>query len=308
MRLLKLIPIFLLGLCLTACQYQDGAKLISKTFGQDAVKPSPVKEGSFRDLKFLKDLEISESTTLTDDMDNFLGEYVQITTGEYDSLVEYDLLFKLMQDNDEKLFKLHSNLFVKFLNTNVSVLVKNEKVAFWINAYNFFAIHTILDNFIIGSKKIKSIMDIPNAFDAIKFHVAGEYLSLNEMEKKRLVPIVTNGARVDARIHFAVICAALGCPVLKNEAYHAQTLNEELSEITKIGLKLKRNYNPKGSKTYLSEIFSWYRNDFSNHLEIGSSVSATSIKEFIKSYNGSNSSVEQIKFNKYNWNLNKVLR
>ena len=91
----------------------------------------------------------------------------------------------------------------------------NDKKAFWINAYNSFTIKLILDNY-----PVKSIKDISSPWDKKFITINGENYSLNQIENDILRPTYK-----DARIHFAVNCAAVSCPKLHNRAFTAENLN-----------------------------------------------------------------------------------
>ncbi|MFK7899760.1 MAG: DUF547 domain-containing protein [Cyclobacteriaceae bacterium] len=136
---------------------------------------------------------------------------------------------------------------------SVSSFSKGQKLAFYINAYNVLVIKGIASKYPVASP-----MDISGFFDKTKHMIANESLSLNELENKKV--------RVykDARIHFALVCAAISCPELINEAYDPSTVNQQLQKkaIASINNANFSRVKSKSSSVYISEIFKWYSGDF----------------------------------------------
>lgn len=101
-------------------------------------------------------------------------------------------------------------------------LGRDEKLAFLINAYNAFTLRLILDH-----RPLASIRDIPSSerWDAVRWVLAGRTVSLNQIEHELIRP---NFA--EPRIHFALVCAAVGCPPLRTEAYTGAELEEQLTD------------------------------------------------------------------------------
>jgi hypothetical protein len=132
-----------------------------------------------------------------------------------------------------------------------AAMAPDEKKAFYINAYNVFAIETILAN---PGKKIR---DIGGAFNKAKHRVGGEMLTLDDIEN-RLRDMK------DSRIHFAIVCASKSCPPLAAHAYTAAGLNDALERQGRAFVNdPARNVidKPKG-RVALSKIFFWDRKEF----------------------------------------------
>jgi hypothetical protein len=68
----------------------------------------------------------------------------------------------------------------------------------------------------------------------------------------------------EPRIHFALVCASVGCPALRNEAFTAEKLEHQLEGSTNAFLndKRKNRFLSAGKKLELSSIFKWYGDDF----------------------------------------------
>ncbi|MBM3524902.1 MAG: DUF547 domain-containing protein [Alphaproteobacteria bacterium] len=110
--------------------------------------------------------------------------------------------------------------------TDVDALARPEQMAYWINLYNALTVATVLDRYPVES--IRDIRTSPGLFaigpwGAKVARVGGEVLSLDDIEHRILRPIWR-----DARIQYAVNCAALGCPDLQPRAFRAASLEATL--------------------------------------------------------------------------------
>ncbi len=130
------------------------------------------------------------------------------------------------------------------------------RLAFFINAYNVAMLGQVLAAYPIGS--VKDIAPDFGVFTQKRVTVAGETLSLNDLERRRLLD-----AFVEPRIHFAINCASRSCPPLQAEPFTAARLEAQLEAATKayltanpLGLTLD------GKTARASEIFTWYAKDF----------------------------------------------
>ena len=126
--------------------------------------------------------------------------------------------------------------------------------AFYINAYNVAVVYWVVKHY-----PLKSPLDNSGFFDKVKHKIAGEEMTLNSLEiKKLLLPFK------DARFHFALACAAKSCPPLASFAYTPEGLDKQLNDRTTAALNnpewLKVNVARK--KIELSKIFEWYKKDF----------------------------------------------
>ena len=135
-------------------------------------------------------------------------------------------------------------------------LGRNEKLALLINAYNAFTLRLILDHY-----PVNSIKDIPDAerWDAKRWNVGGNTWSLNQIEHEQIRPKF-----VEPRVHFALVCAAVGCPKLRNEAYQAGRIDEQLDDQTRYVHTHDRWFEfdaPKGV-VRLTKLYDWYGGDF----------------------------------------------
>ena len=135
-------------------------------------------------------------------------------------------------------------------------LGRDEKLALLINAYNAFTLRLILDHW-----PVSSIKDIPpdRRWDAPRWRVGGRVLSLNQVEHEEIRPKFR-----EPRVHFALVCAARGCPPLRREAYVGGRLGEQLDDQAGYVHTHDRWLRWDGSAhtVHLTEIYRWYGGDF----------------------------------------------
>ena len=133
-----------------------------------------------------------------------------------------------------------------------------ERIAFWINAYNALTLRGILDFYPIDSIRDKvSRLFGYNIWKDYQVVIAGEKRSLEEIEHK----ILRNMS--EPRIHFAIVCASIGCPRLRAEAYRGNHLDRQLDDQARDFLNdpLKARVDRQGRTVHLSKIFSWFGED-----------------------------------------------
>lgn len=134
-----------------------------------------------------------------------------------------------------------------------------DRLAFLINAYNAFTVELILRQ----DARPASIRDIGSIFrgpwSQRFFTLLGERRTLDEVEHDL---IRGNPALMDARIHFAVNCASVGCPALRPEAYTGDALDRQLDDGTRRFLSDRQRNRYQDGTLWVSSIFDWYREDF----------------------------------------------
>jgi hypothetical protein len=139
---------------------------------------------------------------------------------------------------------------------------RDARFAFYINAYNAWTIKLILT----GYPGVASIKDLGSLFSSPwKKKIAridGKTLTLDQIEHEILRPVFK-----DARVHFAINCAALSCPPLRSEPYVASRLDAQLTDATVAFINREdRNYL-KADTLYVSKIFKWFNEDFRPDVE-----------------------------------------
>lgn len=138
---------------------------------------------------------------------------------------------------------------------------RDQRLAFLINAYNAFTVDLILTKY----PEVESIKDLgtflKSPWKREFFTLFGETRYLDDIEHGM---IRKPGAYDEPRIHFTVVCAAIGCPGLRNEAFTAGNLNSQLEDSLRRFLsdKSRNRYNSKTGIIEVSKIFKWYQDDF----------------------------------------------
>ena len=164
---------------------------------------------------------------------------------------------------------------------------RSQKLAYWINAYNAFTVDLILDHY-----PLESIRDINRPWGKKFIKLGDELYSLNQIEHDIIRPVFK-----EPRIHFAVVCAAVSCPSLLNEAYLPKTLDQQLDAKTRhfINLSGKNQLSTDGVK--ISQLFNWYGEDFKQQ---------GSIIDYLNKYSTKKISANaKVDFLKYDWGLNE---
>ena len=173
-------------------------------------------------------------------------------------------------------------------NANLNGLTDNETKAFWINAYNLHVIKGV-----VAKYPVKSPLDVPGFFDKIQYTVAGNKITLNDIENKKI-----REKYIDARIHFVLVCGANSCPPIIEGAYFPETLEKQLNEQTKLALNNPNFIKVSKGKVSVSQIFEWYKKDFitkkSNEIDFINKFRTTKI-----------SSNSKLGYYTYDWTLNK---
>ena len=177
---------------------------------------------------------------------------------------------------------------------------KVEQYAYWINLYNALTVDLILDNYPVDSiTKVSEKLFQFGPWDDMIAEVAGETLTLNDIEHRILRPIWT-----DPRIHFAVNCASIGCPNLQDMAFTSANIESLLDTAAQDYLSHPRaaSFNGLGFLV-LSSIFDWYAEDFGDNeeevLKKLSEYAPTELAEELVNYSG-------FIFYEYDWDLNDI--
>jgi hypothetical protein len=175
-------------------------------------------------------------------------------------------------------------------------LSRNEKLALLINAYNACTLRIILDHY-----PVKSIKDIPDAWGSERWEIGGMKLSLDQLEHEQIRPKFK-----EPRIHFALVCAAIGCPILRNQAYIGEQIEAQLEQQTRRTHQSDRwfEYDRAKGTLHLTKLYDWYRDDFKqasgsllNYVAQFSEPLATDIQR---------GQPPRIEFMGYDWNLNDL--
>jgi hypothetical protein len=195
---------------------------------------------------------------------------------------------------------LRLNEYLQFLSDSAphpNKWTEAERLAYWINAYNAFTIQIVIRHYPVnGIKEIATGLNIPfvsTTWDINFIQIGGEKINLNRIEHG-----IIRKEFNEPRIHFAVNCASVSCPKLRNEAYTADRLEMQLEDQTRTFINnQEKNIIISPDQAEVSKLFSWFSGDFKKKVP--------SVIDFINQYS-------QIKLHKnaklnyleYNWALN----
>lgn len=170
---------------------------------------------------------------------------------------------------------------------------QEEKLAYWINAYNAFTVKLVVEHFPVSSiKDIKKGIPFVSSVWDINFIIIGDKkLSLNDIEHKILRKDFD-----EPRIHFAIVCASKSCPELRNEAYTADKLEQQLEGQAIDFINDDSKNHIEEEEIQISSIFKWFEKDFTKTI---------TLREFIQKYSKRDfGSYAKVKFKEYDWSLN----
>lgn len=195
---------------------------------------------------------------------------------------------------DSSRFKAYLNL-LSTNHPNEKNWSREEQMAYWINAYNAYTVKMIVDHYpVLSIKDIKNGIPFVNTVWDIKFiQIEDASYDLNNIEHGILRP-----KYAEPRIHFAVNCASVSCPRLRNEAFTADKLEEQLTDQARYFLSNPgKNKISEAGNAELSKIFSWFKGDFTK--------SGTLI-EFINQYSEVKLDPKaNLSYLDYDWTLNE---
>ncbi len=139
---------------------------------------------------------------------------------------------------------------------------REQRLAFWINAYNVFTLRAVVDHYPIQGSWFSiyprnSIRQIDGVWTRLKWRAAGAELTLDQIEHDILRPVFKQPL-----VHFALSCGSVSCPALAAEPYVADRLLTQLGDATRGYLASERGLRAGGDRLDVSSLFSWYADDF----------------------------------------------
>ncbi len=169
---------------------------------------------------------------------------------------------------------------------------QQQRMAFLINAYNALTVELLLEHY-----PVDSIKDIGGWFSgpwSIEVYPVGdEVLTLDDIEHENLRPMG------DPRIHFAINCASMSCPVLRDSAFRAGLLQQQLDEQRLIFITSERGveFEPDGSgEVQVSKIFSWFKQDWGG---------TDGVLKMLQTHHPKGKDIREIGgYRQYDWSLN----
>ena len=201
--------------------------------------------------------------------------------------------------------------YSKVTRAEFDAFTRPQQQAFLMNAYNAWTIEKILQRY----PAIKSIRDFGTVFgnpwkDKF-FTLFGQPAHLDHIEHEILR---REGAYDDPRVHVAVVCASIGCPMLRNEPFVAQRLDAQLEDAMRRFLsdRSRNRFNGKSRRLEVSRIFDWYGKDFERGHRGYSSVKGTLARyaDVLADQPEDRAAIREqrvdVAFLEYDWGLNDV--
>ncbi len=167
---------------------------------------------------------------------------------------------------------------------------QEEKLAFYINAYNVLAIRMVLDHWPLTSIKDAGSLLKP-VWKKEAGRLGGQPVSLGEIEHEVLRPMG------EPRMHMAIVCASVSCPDLRMEPYRAARLSPQLDDQARQFLaNTAKGLVMRDGSAHVSKIFDWFSEDFTPQYG--------SVEGFIARYARLPAYVKLKADLPYNWSLN----
>ncbi|MBT9392586.1 DUF547 domain-containing protein [Hymenobacter sp. NST-14] len=191
------------------------------------------------------------------------------------------------------------NAYLKTLGDNLPTkqAPADEKLAYWLNAYNAFTVQRILRAY-----PVKSIKDlggdkifVNTVWDQAFIPLGGKRYTLNDLEHR-----IIRKQFDDNRIHYALVCAAMSCPRLRNEAYVGARVQDQLADQGRdfINNPQKNDLTPANAPT-LSAIYRFYPGDFKKN---GSTSVPDAVNRYARQKIDPNATLS---YKEYDWSLNE---
>ena len=179
---------------------------------------------------------------------------------------------------------------------NDSNWTENQRLAYWINAYNAFTVELILDYYpVAGIKEIKNgIPFVSTVWDIDFITIQGREYNLNNIEHG-----IIRKYFAEPRIHFALVCAAMSCPKLQRFAYTADQLDEQLDTAGRTFINDPYRNEIAKDVTKLSKVLDWYWGDFKDDYADRQAL----VNKYHEGFDIDAST--EIEFLEYNWALNE---
>jgi len=243
-------------------------------------------------------------------MDIFFSSFVETSTNSdgsvKDSGINFDGMYLLRLQRDLDFLKLVSAIESKL--ADPSILKERSvafKLAFYINAYNYFAVRLINKNYLWQGKRVDSILDLGRVregmdiFSTQLFMLEGERVSLNDIASRKIGVLTENS---DGRIPFSLHCVAKGCPFLGPNSVKPETIEMQLDQLTNANLMLARNFRIEvdAEVSLINQLFNWYQKIFIKDPNGG-------IRGFLKKHLPEGQRIhEEIEYQPHDWSLNKT--
>lgn len=139
---------------------------------------------------------------------------------------------------------------------------REERLAFWLNAYDALVLRTVVDHYPIPRRSQeypdRSIRQIPGAFERLPHRVARRMLTLDAIEQEVL------SSFKDPRVYLAIGRGAMDSGRLRSEAFAPATIEAQLTQVAAECVTMRQcvEVDRANSQINISSIFSWRSQDF----------------------------------------------
>ncbi len=234
-------------------------------------------------------------------LNQILNKFVKYS--KYNSSFDYEGLKS--SSEDLKIFNDYLDELSKVSEKEFKGLQEKDQIAFLINAYNGFTLHHMIQNW-----PLESIKDLDaglfghigsDPWPKLMQKLRGKSVSLAAIEHEML-----RRDYKEPRIHFAIVCASVGCPRLRNEAFTGEKLETQLMDQTKVFLSdsEKNRFDRKKKILFVSKIFDWFRKDFNDKFGNLKNFLLPFYTDSTEAFHKIRKEKIKIKFTNWNWNVN----
>ena len=175
---------------------------------------------------------------------------------------------------------------------------EDDKLAYWLNAYNAACMYGVLDKGLPGNVLLSGVFFFPNEFE-----FGGHMMTLDGLEGSKVRSVG------DPRIHFALNCMSRSCPPLRGEPYEGAKLDAQLTDQSHRYLSDPRGAVRDGDNVKLGGIFGFYAGDFVDWYRKKTGNEKADLLDAVKTLAGPDSPVNGAKgYSKmgYDWDLNRA--
>lgn len=226
-------------------------------------------------------------------LDALLGEHVKL------GMVDYEAVSK-----DDRLDSYLESLAQADLET---LGTEQEQLAFYINAYNAYTLKLVAAAY--PTQSIRLISELGKTVDSIEdgkpwkiefAELGGQTYSLDQIEHQ-----IIRKEYNEPRIHFAIVCAAISCPILRSEAYTGDKLEQQLEAQGRWFFSWRNQFEPATKTARLSKILEWFEGDFGGSKEAVLKFAIPYVNEQTAAALKKDASSWTVSYLGYDWKLNK---
>lgn len=269
-RMKALAPVLILGLA--ACT-SNGDKTAKTQATSQPQKEAPAKEAPAKEASGEKPSAPPASNAYAELLDTYVK----------DGLVDY----KGLGAND--MAKLDG--VIAAIGAKTLPEARDAKIGFYIDAYNAIVLYAVLKN-----DRPRSVLDVKGFFKEAKYKVAGQDVTLDQLEKEVLNPFAK-----DPRTHFVLVCGAIGCPILESTPYEGSDVNARMDAATRRYVTSPAGAVVEDGALKLSQIFNWYKADFGGDAGVVAFVK----KHLPEAQATKAGDAPKVSYIDYNWTLNQ---